>query len=355
MHHARLILAFFAAAALGALVAACGATTPARCSPASCAGCCDAAGACQAGASQNACGSQGNGCVSCAAGTNCEFGICRTGSSGGGGGGSTGGGTGGGTTGGGTGGGLTGGGTGGGTTGGGTGGGRTGGGTGGGTTGGGTGGGVNGGGTGGGAMGGGSGGGAAMFDAGIITRPDGGMFNPPTIALTFMPNCGIVALCPGNEVDAWAYASGCIDDSAFARVTAAASAVGCASTISNKNGSIAGSVIFDGTSVRRVVLGAVNFTFAASGACASSFVCNAIAGQLGTFGITGTCAVVGPDCVCGLTFPLAQNNSQSYTYVGGLLTTSAPVETYNSCITGSTLRYRETTDGGIPGVFSLTK
>ena len=316
MHHARLILAFFVAASLGALVAACG-TPEKKCSPASCAGCCDGAGACQAGASQNACGSQGNGCVLCAAGTNCEFGICRTGSSSGGGGGSTGGGTGGGTSGGGTGGGTTGGGTGGGTTGGGT------------------------------------GGGSPMFDAGIVTRRDGGMFNPPTIPLTFMPNCGSVTPCPGNEVDAWAYASGCIDDAAFARVTAAASGVGCSSTITNKNGSIAGSVIFDGTSVRRAVVGAVNFTFTAGPPCNQA--CSFIPAQLASFGITGTCAVVSTDCVCQLTFPLAQNNSQSYTYVGGLLTTAGPVETYNTCISGSTLRYRETTDGGIPGVFSLTK
>lgn len=192
-----------------------------------------------------------------------------------------------------------------------------------------------------------------MFDAGIVTRPDGGMFNPPTIALTFMANCGSVTPCPGNEVDAWAYASGCIDDAAFSRVTAAASNFGCPSTITNKNGSIAGSLNFDGTAVRRSVVGAINFTFTAGSPCTQG--CSFIAGQLASYGITGTCSVVATDCVCQLTFPLAQNSSQPYTYVGGLLTTMSPAGTYDTCISGSTLRYRETTDGGIPGVFSLTK
>ncbi len=69
--------------------------------------------------------------------------------------------------------------------------------------------------------------------------------------------------------------------------------------------------------------------------------------------------MVGAECVCQLTFDIGQSGSQSYTYSSGVLTVQsadggAP-DTYDSCITGSTLRYRETTDGGIPGVFSLTK
>lgn len=193
------------------------------------------------------------------------------------------------------------------------------------------------------------------FDAGTIIRPDGGTLTPPTIALTFMPDCGPVSLCSGNEVDAWAYASGCIDDAAFSRVTSGADALGCSSTITNKSGSIAGSAVFDGASVHRTVVGAVNFTFSAGTPCNNSFVCNGAAGQLAQYGITGTCAVVGVECVCQLSFDIGQSGSQGYTYVGGLLTTQAPSETYDSCITGSTLRYRETTDGGTPGVFSLTK
>lgn len=196
-----------------------------------------------------------------------------------------------------------------------------------------------------------------MFDAGTVIRPDGGALNPPTIALTFMPNCGNVTSCPGNEVDAWAYSSGCIDDSAFSRVTSAAAGAGCTAAISNKNGSIAGSVVFDGTMVHRVVVGAVNFSLSATCGTNTAQVCGFVPSALMSYGITGTCSYVAPECLCALTFPIGQNGSQDYTYVGGVLTVQrdAGVETYESCITGSSLQYRETTDGGIPGVFSLTK
>ena len=339
MHHARLILAFFAAALLGVFAAACGTPAP-KCSPANCTGCCDASDACQTGGIQSQCGSQGNVCMACGAGTSCEFGVCKQSSTSGGGGGSTGGG--GGATGGG--GGSTGGGTGGGATGGGTGGGSTGGGTGGGSTGG-----------GGGATGGGTGGGDAgmpMFDAGIITLQDGGMVHPPTIPLTFMANCGAVSPCAGNEVASWVYSAGCVDDSAFSRLTALATQYGCGSSISNKNGAIAGSVVFDGTSVHRVVVGRINFTFSATGACASSQVCPLVSGLLPA-GITGSCAVAGAACDCQLSVDIGENGSQTYTYDGGVATLGSG-ETFDSCIAGSTMRFRET-DGGVPGVFSITK
>lgn len=252
--------------------------------------------------------------------------------------------------------------------GGGTGGGATGGGTGGGTTGGGTGGGATGGGGGstgggGGATGGGTGGGDAgqpMFDAGVVTRPDGGTLNPQTIQLTFAQDCGNVTLCNGNEVDAWAYTAGCIDDSAFTRLTSAAQSFGCTATVSNKRGAIAGSVVFDGTAVHRMVAGRVDFQVNAGGACAMQAFCGGINSQLASFDLTGSCAVQGAECVCQLAFDIGQNGSNSYTYNGGQLTVNNATpdggdETYESCITGSNLTYRETTQGGIPGVFTLTK
>ncbi|MCC6333053.1 MAG: hypothetical protein IT380_03580 [Myxococcales bacterium] len=140
---------------LGLAVAAgssCGAPPPA-CSSATCAGCCDATGACVEAPSVNQCGSFGTMCLTCELGQSCTLGLCVGGSAGGG----TGGGVGGGATGGGLGGG-------GGGIGGGGGGGGAGGGGGGGATGGGFGGGggIGGGsGGGGGATGGGSGGGGA--------------------------------------------------------------------------------------------------------------------------------------------------------------------------------------------------
>lgn len=91
---------------------------PPKCDAASCSGCCDAAGQCQAGTDLAACGSGANVCVACTTSQACLLGVCTSvstgggggsmggggGSTGGGGGGSAGGG-GGGSTGGGSGGG----------------------------------------------------------------------------------------------------------------------------------------------------------------------------------------------------------------------------------------------------------
>ncbi len=108
-----LVTAFAAAVVFVLPAAGCG-KPQVKCTPSSCFGCCDATtGECATGASQVACGSGGQVCMSCSLGTICQLGLC-SGNGGGNGGGSTGGGTGGGTTGGGTGGGTTGGGTGGG-------------------------------------------------------------------------------------------------------------------------------------------------------------------------------------------------------------------------------------------------
>lgn len=329
----RLSAVFFAAALGGALLGqGCG-TTPVACSPASCAGCCASDGQCVTGNTTAQCGTSGNACAACTATQACEFGICRAGAVGGGGGSNdAGSGGGGGTTGGG--GGATGGG--GGTTGGGTGGGST------------TGG-------GGGATGGGGGSaidaGPPVLDAGTTTL-DGGTVNPPTIAITFMASCGVVTPCPGNELGTWVYTAGCIEDGAFSRLTSLAQQIGCTADVTNKNGYIAGAVVFDGAQVRRNVVGLANFHFSATGTnCVAA--CQFIPGQLPA-GITGTCAPGLASCECDLSFDLSDHATQSYTYANGVLTT--PTERYDSCITGNDLRYRETTDAGaVPGIFTLTK
>lgn len=68
-----------------------------NCNSTNCSGCCDAAGACQVGSANNACGSGGNRCDTCVTGQVCQVGRCATAGVGGGfGGGGAGGGLGGG-------------------------------------------------------------------------------------------------------------------------------------------------------------------------------------------------------------------------------------------------------------------
>ncbi|HEY1087337.1 MAG TPA: hypothetical protein VGE37_06570, partial [Archangium sp.] len=70
--------------------------------------------------------------------------------------------------------------------------------------------------------------------------------------------------------------------------------------------------------------------------------------------ISGSCALQGTACVCDLAFDIGQQGSDTYAYTAGQLTTGAG-DTYDTCITGLEQRYRETSDGGIPGTFTMMK
>lgn len=306
----RISLAFLAGAMTLSLTN-CG-KPAAQCSPATCSGCCGESG-CQTAPSRAECGKAGNACVACPAGANCEFGICKAATTGGGSGGASGGA--GGSTGGG-GGSATGGG--------------------GGTA------------TGGGAA---TGGGGGMTGGGGGGSPTDGGF--PIVPLTFMANCGSVAACPGNEVGSWVYSGGCIDDSALSSLPSFLNQLGCSATVPERRGTVSGGASFDGTTLRHAMVGEVRFKLAARG-----MLCVVNCGTLSNYlppGIQGTCAVVGQACECALSIDISRRSVHPYTYDGGVLTTQAPPHTYDTCISGSTMRYRETTDGGIPGVYQLSK
>jgi len=104
--------------------------------------------------------------------------------------------------------------------------------------------------------------------------------------------------------------------------------------------------------VHRSVVGQVTYRATATGT-ACQFGCTSLPGQLPP-GISGSCALQGTACVCDLAFDIGQQGSDTYTYTAGQLTTGAG-DTYDTCITGLEQRYRETTDGGIPGTFTMMK
>ena len=78
------------AVVVGTVVAACGSTS--RCDSATCLGCCDATGVCQAGSTALACGVGATVCAQCPLGSACVNGACGTPPSATGGGNATGGG-----------------------------------------------------------------------------------------------------------------------------------------------------------------------------------------------------------------------------------------------------------------------
>ncbi|MDX2014746.1 MAG: hypothetical protein SFW67_31400 [Myxococcaceae bacterium] len=337
--------AFFLASALGALVGfACG-TPPARCSVATCGGCCDATGTCQGGNSLAACGLQGNMCSVCGIGQACVTGACTTasatgGGSAGGSGGGTGGGSGGGSAGGaagGSAGGMAGGAA---------------------------------GGTAGGAAGGAAGGSAGGAGGGLPPLLfDAGM--PPSVPITFAANCNAVPACGGALPGLWHYGSVCIEDTAFSRIQQLCG--GAAQTqILNKSGMASGAVLFTSNQMARAVSGSVNFTATTTNTtCVAGFMgiggCTNLPSLLGQAGITGTCALSLPDggassntCTCDLSFAFNDTANETYTTANNTITTSTN-RTFEYCVAGSTLTYEETTPTSVmniardPGVSTLSR
>lgn len=316
------VIAFAAAAVVSALVA-CG-TPKKECSAANCGGCCDASGVCQQGETSLACGASGNTCDVCATGEQCVAAVCVPGSVVGGGSGAMGGGA--GTTGGGS---ATGGGTG--------------------TTGGGT-----------GATGGGTG---TPFDAGLseqdagTTLSDGGTFYPPTVDITFSPDCGQITPTAGNEAGDWYYSALCIDDAIFNAITSNQQLQQyCAPVaITTKQGVAAGTAKLSGggVSITQNLVGRVYFHLSAGGVCGFPQGCNGVPGYFPNYGLQGTCAVVSGKCECDITRDINNSATNSYEYDGGVLKSGN--DTYLSTIAEPTLSYRDITDGGIPGVYGMTR
>lgn len=61
---------------LFAALVSCSGPVSKPCGPTNCSGCCDSAGVCQAGSTQQACGSGGLVCAQCNGTSTCGFGVC---------------------------------------------------------------------------------------------------------------------------------------------------------------------------------------------------------------------------------------------------------------------------------------
>lgn len=290
-----------AAAALVAGVVACGSSS--RCAQA-CNGCCTDKGECVVGNVSSACGKGGAACVVCSTAQTCTAGpnVCTDTAMGGGAGGGT---------------------------------------------------------------AGGGGGGAAGGGGG--SSAGGGSAQPQPVTISFMSSCPAFSRCGGDVVGTWFYTSGCVADAEFDYVTQSFGLACSTVDVTNKMGTITGSAIIDGGTFVRSVTGTASFRITASGSglagtCQSN--CDGFNNLLSDFGVTGTCALSGADCVCDLTTELNIMENARYALDAGVLWLTAAdggVTRHDYCVSGDTsLRHRETTptrgsNRPDPGVFTLTK
>jgi hypothetical protein len=191
--------------------------------------------------------------------------------------------------------------------------------------------------TGGGSAGTGGGNGATGGGGGFML-PDAG--TPPSVSVT-TGSCMTVTPCAGTLTGTWFYTAACADDP-LADIKGLCPTV---STITSTS-TLTGRLDFSGTSVIRQVNSSYAMTINVPDSCVMNVGCATIQTVLPN----ATCsAATGPrtGCDCQVSGTSMLNESGSYTAAAGVVTLTLPskTRTFNTCVTGSTLVTRETTNG----------
>jgi hypothetical protein len=167
-------------------------------------------------------------------------------------------------------------------------------------------------------------------------------------------NCATFAACGGDPKGLWHVTGGCVPDGAFAAAKAQCPGL----TESNVMFQARGTIYADGTNVTRNT--EVKFT-------ASLFVpkvCKDMVGtmcsdldaiiKLGGIG-NATCknAATAGDCTCDVSDSTKDSTADTYTTAGNTLTSGG--RTYDYCVAGNKIEYKETTAKSVPAVFALAK
>jgi hypothetical protein len=203
------------------------------------------------------------------------------------------------------------------------------------------------------------------FDAGKpdAGQPDAGSDAGPLPLTCEMGQVRIREMCPAftpctsTFEGTWCYADVCIEkDDLLARVLeqpgvpeeCTADEIELLASM----GSIEGTIVITDLTMTRMIETTVTGTFVLPADC-TIVNCRtteaAIVGALGDMG-TATCADAAPDgCECDITFDSMVDTNDGYTSDGDTITTDNG-RTFDVCVEEGNLRFRETSEGGEPGV-----
>jgi len=164
------------------------------------------------------------------------------------------------------------------------------------------------------------------------------------VTLTFPATCPTFTACGGGLPGNFVYTAGCVDDGEFAPFVAQGEQnCGTGSvTLSNKSGTIQGTVAATASTVSRNVTGGINFTASIGGACGNAMTCPFVAMGLMTNGFTGTCSYNGMGaCVCAVSRAFGTIAGAAYTAGVNQFTLTASSRVFDYCLNMSVLRYHE--------------
>lgn len=175
------------------------------------------------------------------------------------------------------------------------------------------------------------------------------------VTITFSGSCPAFTPCTSDPTGAWSYTEACLD------ATNPFPAVGTlcpTASWSNLAGTTVGGITVNATTVRRkfdsTITGRLTVPqtcVLAAGSCSN--LETALRNLFTTVACTGTTT-----CVCDVSRADAVDMIAASTFSGSTLTTdpgTSNARTYEYCVTGSTLRYRETTANADTGRYTLTR
>jgi hypothetical protein len=207
----------------------------------------------------------------------------------------------------------------------------------------------------------GSEGGGSEAGSGSETGTDAGTDSSVDIAITgpfidlqYM-TCTPLAACGGDVTGTWRLSGGCVDQGAFEAAKAQCAGL----TESNVKFQARGVVFADAAKITRKTEVKFTATLDVPAVCVAANPlgagCANMAAAIKFTGIaTATCAdAAGGACTCDVGDQTTENTTDAYTTAGNTLTSGA--RTFDYCVAGSEIKYKETTAKAVPAVFTLTK
>ena len=164
--------------------------------------------------------------------------------------------------------------------------------------------------------------------------------------------CTPLAACGGDVKGLWRITSGCVDDASFAAAKQQCPGL----TESNVKFQARGVVFADAAKVTRKTEVKFTATLAVPAACKTAIgTCADVGTAIKFTGLdTATCTdAAGGGCSCDVGSQTTESTSDTYTTAGNTLTSGA--RTFDYCVAGSEIKYKETTAKAVPAVFTLTK
>ncbi|MCB9594682.1 MAG: hypothetical protein H6719_18325 [Sandaracinaceae bacterium] len=184
-------------------------------------------------------------------------------------------------------------------------------------------------------------------DGGSMTGSDGGgggacPSTSPEVAIRF-GGCTPLAACGGDPTGVWVYEDLCVDDVAPDVASVCADA-----RVEDLSGTARGCVALDGVEAARDVTGHISATIVVPASCTFGMGCAPIEAALGV-----TCTLDAGDCRCPWETDFGETSTDTYTVTGSTLTLGDG-STYDFCVDGGSLSYRETgSSADEPGVARL--